>query len=221
MQRLQAFKFELRPDSEQVRQMRRFSGNCRSVFNKALETHLAEYEDNKTPFDYTRLANRLPEWKQDRPWLKDSPSQTLQQSIKDLERAFRNFFAGRAALPRFKRKGMGGGFRYPDPQQIRLEQGTRRIFLPKLGWIRYRASRTIPGIIKNVTVSCTGDHWFVSVQTEREVDLPVPPQARWLVLMLASPALLPAPMDVSWLSPTVSGNTRFAFDVINAPSAGK
>jgi putative transposase len=57
----------------------------------------------------------------------------LQQTLKDLERAYTNFFAKRADFPRFRKKGRGDGFRYPDPKQIKLDQANSRIFLPKLG----------------------------------------------------------------------------------------
>ncbi|MFO7808469.1 RNA-guided endonuclease InsQ/TnpB family protein [Guyparkeria sp.] len=45
-----------------------------------------------------------------------------------------------------------------------------RVFLPKLGWLRYRKSREVVGTVKNVTVSASGGKWFVSIQTEREVE---------------------------------------------------
>lgn len=77
-------------------------------------------------------------------------------------------------LPRFKKKGRSDSFRYPDPKQVKLDQGNRRIFLPKLGWLRYRHSREVLGVVKNVTVSQSGGQWFVSIQTEREVKQPVP-----------------------------------------------
>ena len=173
MQRLQAFKFELRPDGEQVLQMRQFSGSCRFVFNKALALHQAECENHRAAFSYARLANLLPDWKREQPWLAKSPSQTLQQALKDLERSFQNFFAKRAAFPRFKKRGQSDSFRYP--QGVKLDQPNARVFLPKLGWIRYRASRAVPGAIKNVTVSRTNDKWFVSIQTARDVDRPVHP----------------------------------------------
>ena len=50
-------------------------------------------------------------------------------------------------------KGQGVSFRYPDPTQIKLDQANSRIFLPKLGWIRYRKSREVLGELRNVTVS--------------------------------------------------------------------
>uniref|UniRef100_UPI0038F7FB5D RNA-guided endonuclease InsQ/TnpB family protein n=1 Tax=Streptomyces scabiei TaxID=1930 RepID=UPI0038F7FB5D len=104
-------------------------------------------------------------------WLSDSPSQTLQQPLKDLDRAYKNFFAKRADFPRFIKKGQSDSFRYP--QGAKLEQGNNRLFLPKLGWLRYRNSRTVEGEIKNVTVSQVCGKWYVSIQTEREVEIAV------------------------------------------------
>ncbi|MHB1201318.1 MAG: RNA-guided endonuclease InsQ/TnpB family protein, partial [Polaromonas sp.] len=94
--------------------------------------------------------------------------------LKDLEKAYKNFFAKRADFPRFKRKGSGDAFRYPDPKQIKRDQGNNRLFLPKLGWLRYRNSRDVLGDLRNVTVSQSGGKWFVSIQTEREVEQPLP-----------------------------------------------
>jgi putative transposase len=79
------------------------------------------------------------------PWLADAPTHPLQQTLKDLERAYANFFAKRADFPRFKKKGQSDSFRYPDPKQIKLDQANSRIFLPKLGWLRYRNSREVLG----------------------------------------------------------------------------
>ena len=97
------------------------------------------------------------------------------QALKDLDRAYTNFFAGRAAFPRFKKKGCNESFRYPDPLQFRVEQNNSRIFLPKLGWVRYRNSRELQGTPRNVTVSLSAGRWFISIQTEQEIDIPAHP----------------------------------------------
>ncbi|HAL1758264.1 TPA: IS200/IS605 family element transposase accessory protein TnpB, partial [Escherichia coli] len=117
------------------------------------------------------------EWKNatETQWLKDSPSQPLQQSLKDLERAYKNFFQKRAAFPRFKKRGQNDAFRYP--QGVKLDQENSRIFLPKLGWMRYRNSRQVTGVVKNVTVSQSCGKWYISIQTESEVSTPVHPSA--------------------------------------------
>ena len=177
MLRKQAYKYELQPNGEQQRDMRRFAGSCRFVFNKALAMQKSLREQGEKKLGYAGLCKALTSWRNsaDMGWLADAPVHPLQQTLKDLERAYANFFAKRADFPRFKKKGPSDSFRYPDPKQIKLDQSNGRIFLPKLGWIRYRNSREVLGTIKNVTVSLSAGKWFVSIQTEREVDVPVHP----------------------------------------------
>ncbi len=177
MKRLQAYKYELQPDGDQQRRMRRFAGSCRFVFNKALALQKQRYEQGEKKLGYSGLCMRLTEWRNsvDTAWLADAPVHPLQQTLKDLERAYTNFFARRADFPRFRKKGRCDGFRYPDPKQIKLDQANSRIFLPKLGWLRYRNSREVLGMVRNVTVSRSGDKWHFSIQTEREVEQPVHP----------------------------------------------
>lgn len=173
MKRLQAFKYELRPDGQQERQMRRFAGSCRFVFNKALALQKTLYERGEKKLSYSDLCKQLTLWKADESicWLTDTPSQALQQSLKDLDRAYANFFAKRADFPRFKKKGQRDSFRYP--QGCKLDQSNSRLFLPKLGWMRYRNSREVLGVVKNITISHSCGKWFVSIQTEREVEKPI------------------------------------------------
>ena len=174
MQRLQAYRFKLQPNGEQQRLMRRFAGSCRHVYNKALALQQERHEAGEKKLGYAALCKSLTEWKAqpETLWLNETPSQALQQSLKNLERAYKNFFEKRADFPRFKKKGHSDSFRYP--QGIKLDQGNSRVFLPKLGWLRYRNSRDVLGEVKNVTVSQSGGKWFISIQTEREVDQPLP-----------------------------------------------
>ncbi|PJO76974.1 RNA-guided endonuclease TnpB family protein, partial [Neisseria sp. N177_16] len=170
---LKTFKFELMPNGEQIRKMKQFCGCSRFVFNRALAYQNEQYQqDNSFKFSYTKIANLLPEWKRELDWLKDCHSQVLQQSLKDLESAFKNFFAKRADFPKFKRKGEKDSFRFP--QGCKLEQQNNRIYLPKIGWVRYRNSRHVSGSLKNVTVSQKCGKWFVSMQTETEQEIAQP-----------------------------------------------
>lgn len=175
MQRQQAFKYELRPHGEQQRQMQRFVGCCRFVFNKALALQKERHGQGQSKLSYADMCRQLTQWRHDKDtlWLALAPSQALQQSVKDLERAYTNFFAKRAASPKFKKKYQPGSFRYPEPKQIKLDQSNGRIFLPKLGWMKLRLSRPVLGDIKQVTVSQSSGKWFVSIQTAREVEKPI------------------------------------------------
>jgi putative transposase len=138
VERLQAYKFELRPDGAQRRLMRQFAGCCRYVYNRALALQKARYERGDEKLGYAGLCKELTAWREEATWLESAHSQILQQALKDLERAYRNFFEGRAAFPRFKRKGQRDSFRFP--QGTKLDHCNDRVYLPKLGWMRYRGA---------------------------------------------------------------------------------
>ena len=166
-----SYQYELIPNGEQVRKLKQFCGCCRFVFNKGLEEVKKYYETTGHFLNYVQLAAFLPKWKQDADWLKDCNAQALQQSMKNLSRALMNFSAGRANFPRFKAKGKKDSCRFT--QGIKLDGGNNRIYLPKIGWVRYRNSRTIIGTIKNVSVTAKCGKWYVSIQTEYEQETPV------------------------------------------------
>lgn len=168
-----AFKFELMPNGEQIRKMKQFAGCARFVYNRALAWQNEQYEkDNSFRFSFFKLCSLLPGWKRELPWLKYCHSQVLQKSLKDLESAFKNFFAKRSDFPKFKCKGEKESFCLP--QGCKLEGYNNRVYLPKIGWVRYRNSRNVIGKIKNVTVSHKCGKWFASIQTEFEVEVPTP-----------------------------------------------
>ncbi len=170
MKKLQAYKFKLKMNNKTEEEIlfRKFSDCCRFVWNKALALEKENYENGNTRLGYTNLANTMKEWKgADFPFLKKAHSQILQQSLKELGKAYKNFFAKRADFPKFKAKGKKDSFRFP--QGCKLDQGNFRIFLPKIGWIKYFNSREVLGTIKNVTVSLKNDAWYVSIQTELNV----------------------------------------------------
>lgn len=131
MLQLQAFRYQLRPNGEQERALRRFAGSRRFVFNKALALQKERYEQGETKLGYAALCKQLTAWRnsEETPWLADAPVHALQQSLKDLERAYTNFFQGRAEFPRFKKKGRNESFRYPDPLQFRLERANQGTLL--------------------------------------------------------------------------------------------
>ena len=182
MLRRQAYKFRIEPTGEQQRKLRQFAGACRCVFNEALTLQQRNREDGGKYIGYVAMAKQLTAWRNGAllpsgrlaPWLKVAPVHPLQHALKDLDRAYQNFFEQRADFPRFKRKGQRDSFRYPDPKQIKLDQANCRIFLPKLGWLRYRNSRPVLGELRNVTVSLSAGKWHVSIQTRREVETPLP-----------------------------------------------
>ncbi|WP_455232997.1 RNA-guided endonuclease InsQ/TnpB family protein [Geopseudomonas aromaticivorans] len=179
MLKRQAYQFRIEPNGEQQRKLRQFAGMARFVFNKALALQTETREAGGKHLNYAAMSRQLTTWRNsdETPWLKDAPVHPLQQSLKDLDRAYQNFFAKRADFPRFKKRGKHDSFRYPDAKQFKVDQANSRIFLPKLGWMRYRNSREVLGTLKNLTVSLRAGQWYVSIQTEREVEIPRHPSA--------------------------------------------
>ncbi|WP_019896116.1 RNA-guided endonuclease InsQ/TnpB family protein [Hydrogenovibrio halophilus] len=168
-----AFKFKLMPNSDQVQKMIEFAGANRFVWNKALAKNLTLLEDKKPLLWYQEMNFWLGFWKKSNEYgfLKQAHSQSLQQTLKQLERAFKNGFDKKQPLkriPRFKRKGQKDSFSYP--QGFKLDGNS--VFLPKIGWVKYRSSRKVVGELKNCTVSRRGKHWYVSVQVEYEAEIP-------------------------------------------------
>ena len=170
-----AFQFKLKPNGANIKAFARFCGCARFVYNQGIEWNNEQRKLNSEfRFSYVALANLLPQWKQEWPWLAQCHSQVLQQALKDLERAFINFFEGRANFPKFHKKFKSkDSFLYP--QGFKIDEGNRLIYLPKIGWVKYRRSRFISGKAKNVTVSRQADGWYVAIQTEQEVDDPIHP----------------------------------------------
>ena len=172
MERKQAYLFELKPNGEQARLMRRTAGCARFVYNKALALQNEMYELSGKKHTRYQLDRLLTSWKKQTPWLSEVPSHSLQQALVDLERGFQNFFKKRAEYPKFHKKGRKESFRESDPACIKLDQGNNRIRLLKFGWIPYRNRREVLGEVRSVTVKESCGKWFISISTSREVERP-------------------------------------------------
>ena len=177
MRLLKAYRFRLEPTPTLARETSRVAGCCRFVFNRALALERQRFERKEKHLGYAALCKELTTWRHaaGTEFLAAAPIHPLQQALKDLDRAYRNFFESRANLPRFKKKGRHDAFRYPDPKQFAVDDRHGRVKLPKLGWVRYRKSRPVVGTPKQLTISREGGRWFVSIQTEQEVAAPVHP----------------------------------------------
>ncbi len=170
-----AFKFRLKITAENQQKLINYAGGCRFVWNKALALNLDRLNQKQPILRYDALDFWSKLWKQsdEYSFLKDLPSQVLQQKLMDLDKAFKDAFDKNQPIKRipvFKRKGQSSdSIRFP--QGFKIEQETNRICLPKIGWVRYRNSRKIVGTPKNVTVSRKGKHWYASIQVEYEANI--------------------------------------------------
>ena len=171
MTRLQAYKFRLEPTFDQQILLKKFAGCVRVVWNKGLALQQALYADGQKKLGYAGLCKELTNWRNDpeTPWLAEASVDIEQQILRDLETAYKRFFEKIADFPTFKKKGARDSFRFPQPKSIKLDQRNEKILLPKLGWLNYRKSRKVQGLVRNVTVSRKAGLWYLSIQTERKV----------------------------------------------------
>lgn len=179
MKRLQGYKFKLEPKKKQLDSFNQALGANRFVWNKLLAMNLFRLENKQPILWYDEMASFITLWKQsdEYAFLKLAPAQSLQQTAKALDRAFKDAFnknQPNKRLPNFKRLGKNeAGIKYP--QGISLDEGNGVVKLPKLGWVKYRNSRKVEGVIKNITINRRSGKYTVSIQTEREVPDPIHP----------------------------------------------
>lgn len=126
MKRLQTSQFQLRPNGQQERDMRRVTGACRFAFNRALALQNLNHEAGNKYIPYIRMASWLIEWKShpDIQWLKDAPSQ---QSLKDRSAVTKISSRKRSAFPRFKKRCI------PLPVRCESRAGQQSYIASKVG----------------------------------------------------------------------------------------
>ena len=175
MRDLYATRYRIYPTPEQEALFLRISGCCRLVYNLGLAQRRDFWRQ------YRRVEGKVISWFSQKAeitalkadgagFLAEAPAHCLQAALKDLDAAFVNFFAGRAAYPRFRRKGRSDSFRFPDPEQITLRPSAGLIALPKFGKrkgdggaIRAVFHRPVRGRVRSVTIVREGAFWFASV----------------------------------------------------------
>jgi len=164
-----AFKFRIYPNSEQQNKLAVQFGCSRFVYNHYRAAREGYYQDTGTGLTYNDCAVDLTErLKVEHPWLKEADSQVIQQVLMDLDKAYMNFFEGRADYPNFKRKFDKQSIRYP--QRFKLDGS--KLYLPKVGWVKIVLHRKLEGNAKNCTVSKTKTgKYFASIQCEIEKDI--------------------------------------------------
>ena len=164
-------KFRMYPNKEQENLILQTFGCCRLIYNKGLDMRDKGYKSGEK-VNYTQTCAMLTTLKKTEQFafLKDVDSVALQQSLRDLDRAYQNFFKKRAKFPRFKSK------RNNRQSYRTVNQGNIRIVgnylkLPKLGYVKIKQSMEI-GHINNVTVERTPTgKYFVVLNVDFEPQL--------------------------------------------------
>lgn len=165
-----AFRYRISPDNSQKELIAKHIGSSRFVYNLALEAKNSAYLGSKHNFSPFDLIKQLPELKKECEWLKEVNSQSLQQSIQNMDIAFKKFFKG-AGFPKFKKKSNRGSFAIP--QNVIVENNL--LIIPKFKeGIDIVLHRPIKGTIKSATISVTPTgKYFVSILCDTNTEIPI------------------------------------------------
>jgi putative transposase len=168
-----AYKYRFFPSQSQKQQLTRTFGCARLVWNQALELRSKTYQETKKSLSYGQTTNALTQWKKapENAFLNEVSSVVLQQSLRNLDAASKNFFAQRAKYPRFKSKHDWQSVRY-QTNAFTFRDG--KITLAKqnkpldISW-----SRPLPdeAVLISATVSKdSAERYFISILVETDIE---------------------------------------------------
>ena len=168
---LKTFRYRIFPTDDQKDQLQRYFGVSRLIFNLGLETKTNAYASNKKSISKYDLMKQLPELKQEFDYIKECPSQVLQQSLHNLDTAYGNFFKNRGEFPKFKNRYSKQSLTFPQGYEISFKNNT--IKLPKLKEVAIDYHREFKGLSKRVTLSKTvTNKYFVSILVDTQTEIP-------------------------------------------------
>jgi putative transposase len=170
------YRFKLRPTEEQAKLLFQHVGVCRLVYNLALEQRRDHHRQYRAAMgkhiSYGSQAAELTALRAEFDWIRAVTQTAQQQALRDLDRAYQNFFTGVSAYPSPRKKGVNDSFRLQGREVAfrRLNKSWGLAKLPKIGEVRFRWTRDIQGKLKNATISLDPIGWHISFSTEVEAD---------------------------------------------------
>ncbi|MFG1923818.1 RNA-guided endonuclease InsQ/TnpB family protein [Cryptosporangium sp. NPDC048952] len=158
-------RFRLYPTSGQEALLAEHCRHARFVWNLGLEQRLMWRRERGPTPGYHGQAAQLTEARRAEPWLAAGSQTVQQQALRDLDRAWTNFFAGTHGRPTWRRRGQHEGFRIVGPQASRFRQDNRRrssVLIPKVGWVALRQTRELP-VAKSYRITCDrSGRWHIA-----------------------------------------------------------
>jgi len=168
-----AFKYRFYPTAEQENLLRRTMGSTRLVYNRALAARTEAWYERQERVGYSETSSMLTDWKKDESlsFLNEVSCVPLQQGLRHLQKAFSNFWAGRAKYPNFKKKRNGGSAEFTK-SAFKFRDG--QVFLAKCAEaLPIRWSRLLPDGVEPSTVTVKlspAGRWTVSLLVDVEID---------------------------------------------------
>jgi len=165
-----SFKVRIYPNQKQKILIEKTFGHVRYVYNFMLNLKQKLYNFYKINLTYNHMCKILTELKKHKPWLYEADAVALQQCLKDLDSAYQRFFDEISGYPNFKSKR--GKNSYRTNNRIKLDQNSKKIQIPKVGWIKFRDKNKFNSLkkINNITISKTSSgKYFASISAEVDI----------------------------------------------------
>lgn len=173
-----AYNFRLYPNKENQVLLSKHFGSVRFIYNTMLKFKKYYYDKTGTYPSNRELSYALTHLKKldEYSWLNEVNAQVLQATLKNLDKAFTNFFKGRASFPKFKSKKTNR-FSFNIPQAVSIVNGNR-LKIPKFKeGIKVKQHREIIGTIKNATIKLNpSGKYYVSLVVEYDSQVPAKPK---------------------------------------------
>ncbi|WP_459977156.1 RNA-guided endonuclease InsQ/TnpB family protein, partial [Mycobacterium avium] len=139
--------------------------HARYVWNLAVEQQRHWQPGRRAP-GYNEQCAQLTEARAEYEWLAAGSQTVQQQALRDFAQAMRNFFGGTHRRPTWRKAGVHEGFRQVGVKPHHIEQLNRRlgrVWVPKVGWVRFRRTRVVPDGVKSYRVTCDrAGRWHVA-----------------------------------------------------------
>lgn len=138
-----AYKFKIKPTIKQQQQLLQSFGCARFIYNWGLDLKIKAYKDLKISVSYIDLAKQLTQLKktEEHKWLNDIPAVSLQQSLRNLDTAYSNFFRTKQGFPKFKSKKYSkDSVKYINSVKFDFENW--KVKIPKCGWVKLCKNKT-------------------------------------------------------------------------------
>jgi putative transposase len=172
------YRYELKPNTKEFNLLFQHAGTARYAYNWGLSQRIDQYEKFKTTTNAIKQHKQLNILKKtDLSWMYDVSKCSPQEALRDLDKAFKNYFRGikqgqNIGFPQFRKRGQDDSFRLTGTIKV----NHKSVQLPRLGTLRLKEIAKVKGRILSATVSLEIDRWFVSFTVEEEIETPNPIQ---------------------------------------------
>lgn len=173
MEIIKALKMRIYPDDSQKAKIDKTIGSCRFIYNHMLDRNKKAYSRRKEHLTYNNMQNLLPIMKDYLPWLKEADSQALKYACRQVDVAYKNFFAKRTGFPKFKsKKKCKASYTSTNKTSIDYLPTEQMVKLPFLGWMKCSDKRVLKDYdFKYATISKVNDKYYVSITYSIEKDI--------------------------------------------------